>query len=148
MVTRAKPHKWKPRNPKKYIGDYNNIVSRSSWETKFMIFCDLNSSVVNWNSEDIKIPYKSPVDGRFHTYHVDFLITVKDRHDNVKTYLVEVKPFSQTQPPKNIRNKKTLMEATATYQVNQAKWEAATAYAVSRGWEFKVITEYELGLKK
>lgn len=112
-----------------------------------MVFCDMNDNVIKWNSEDIRIPYKSPVDGRFHTYHVDFLITVKDKAGDVKTYLVEVKPHSQTQPPKNIKNKKTLMEATATYAVNQAKWEAATSYANSRGWVFKIVTEYDLGLK-
>lgn len=147
MATRAKPHPWRPRNAFKYIGDPTAIISRSSWETKFMVFCDMNDNVIKWNSEDIRIPYKSPVDGRFHTYHVDFLITVKDRLGELKTYLVEVKPHMQTQPPKNIKSKKTLMEATATYAINQAKWEAATSYANSRGWTFKIVTEYDLGLK-
>jgi hypothetical protein len=29
---------------------------------------------------------------------------------------------------------------------NQAKWAAATEYSKDRGWEFKIITEKELGL--
>jgi hypothetical protein len=29
---------------------------------------------------------------------------------------------------------------------NQAKWEAANEFARDRGWEFKIITEKELGL--
>ena len=33
-----------------------------------------------------------------------------------------------------------------TFMKNQAKWEAATNYATDRGWEFKIITEHELGL--
>lgn len=146
-MSRPKPHFWRPVNKSKYIGDVNNIVSRSSWETKFMIFCDMNVNVIQWNSEDIKIPYKSPVDNKYHTYHVDFLMVVKTKDESLKTYLVEVKPYNQTKPPRNSKNKRVLMEALCTYEVNQAKWQAATKFAQSKGWEFKIVTEYDLGLK-
>ena len=33
------------------------------------------------------------------------------------------------------------------YAKNQAKWKAATEYCEDRLWEFKVMTEKELGIK-
>jgi hypothetical protein len=40
------------------------------------------------------------------------------------------------------------MEAVSTYQTNICKWSAAKAYCAERGWEFMIVTEYELGLKQ
>ena len=37
---------------------------------------------------------------------------------------------------------------TLTYAKNQAKWEAARKYCDKNGWEFKILTEYELILKQ
>ena len=31
-----------PSNPKKYKGDPSNIIYRSLWERKFMVYCDAN----------------------------------------------------------------------------------------------------------
>ena len=146
MKRYPKPRKWFPKNPQKYIGDFNNIIARSSWEIRFMNYCDLSSNVIKWNSEDVKIPYLSPIDGKPHNYHVDFIASIKVSDGSVKTFLIEIKPFAQTQPPKNTRNKKTLMESVATYQVNQAKWDAARLYCKKHGFEFMLITENELGL--
>jgi hypothetical protein len=33
-----------------------------------------------------------------------------------------------------------------TYLKNEAKWKAASEYCKDRGWEFKIVTEKELGL--
>jgi hypothetical protein len=74
---------------------------------------------------------------------VDFKITVTTG----RTYLVEVKPKTQTQPPiyPGKRTQRYLQESLA-FMKNQAKWEAANEFAKDRGWEFKIITEHELGL--
>ena len=135
--------KYTPIFPEKYAGDPTNIIMRSSWETMFASWCDKNPSVVKWSSEETIIPYRCPTDNHIHRYFVDFKITV----NTGKTYLVEVKPYKQTQLPEypGKRTKRYLIESL-TFMKNQAKWEAATNYAKDRGWEFKIITEHELGL--
>lgn len=135
--------KFKPKFPGKYAGDFNNIIYRSSWELKFMNWCDMNSAIVKWSSEETIVPYKCPTDGRLHRYFVDFKIQV----NSGKTYLVEVKPSMQTQPPvyPGKRTRRYLTESL-TFMKNQAKWEAAERYCLDRGWEFKIITERELGI--
>jgi len=136
-----------PKNPKKYMGDPNNIIYRSSWECKMMSWLDLNDDILCWASEELIIPYKSPVDGRFHRYFPDFLVKVKTRDGTVKTMLIEVKPKKQTQQPEvKKRVTKQFIEEVKTWGVNQAKWKAATEYCLDRGWEFKLITEDHLGL--
>jgi len=135
--------KFIPIFPEKYTGDPSNIIMRSSWETRFASWCDKNPSVLKWSSEETIIPYKCPTDNRIHRYFVDFKITVITG----KTYLVEVKPKTQTQPPiyPGKRTQRYLQESLA-FMKNQAKWEAASEFAKDRGWEFKIITEHELGL--
>jgi hypothetical protein len=135
--------KYTPIFPEKYTGDPTNIIMRSSWETMFASWCDKNPSVIKWSSEETIVPYRCPTDNHIHRYFVDFKITV----NTGKTYLVEVKPYKQTQLPEypGKRTQRYLMESL-TFMKNQAKWEAATNYAKDRGWEFKIITEHELGL--
>lgn len=129
--------------PEKYAGDPTNIVMRSSWETMFANWCDKNPAIVKWSSEETIIPYRCPTDEKIHRYFVDFKITTKAG----KTYLVEVKPMKQTQPPiyPGRRTQRYLTESM-TFIKNQAKWRAATEYCKDRGWEFKIITEHELGI--
>ena len=57
---------FKPKNPHKYKGDPTNIIYRSSWELKLMKYLDERKDVVKWGSEEIIIPYRSPIDGRVH----------------------------------------------------------------------------------
>ena len=135
--------KFIPIFPEKYTGDPTNIIMRSSWETRFASWCDKNPSVLKWSSEETIIPYKCPTDNRIHRYFVDFKITVTTG----RTYLVEVKPKTQTQPPiyPGKRTQRYLQESLS-FMKNQAKWEAASEFAKDRGWEFKIITEHELGL--
>ena len=135
--------KYTPIFPEKYTGDPTNIIMRSSWETMFASWCDKNPSVIKWSSEETISPYRCPTDNHIHRYFVDFKITV----NTGKTYLVEVKPYKQTQLPEypGKRTQRYLMESL-TFMKNQAKWEAATNYAKDRGWGFKIITEHELGL--
>jgi len=139
---------YKPINPLKYAGDHTNIVMRSSWETKFAIWCDKNPSVVKWSSEETIVPYISPVDNRAHRYFIDFKIQVCTNEGKLKTYLVEIKPDTQTRPPQApARKTKAYIQEVMTWGVNDAKWKAATTYAKDRGWEFIILTENHLGIK-
>ena len=36
-----------PTHPKKYKGDPSNIIYRSLWERKFMVYCDRNEKMKN-----------------------------------------------------------------------------------------------------
>jgi hypothetical protein len=132
--------KFTPKNPQKYVGDYRNIVYRSSWECKIMDKFDRSPEIVSWQSEEFFIPYVSPVDGRWHRYFPDFLV----KHQNGKTYLVEVKPYKQSMPPKQQKRKtKQYIQEVVTWGVNQAKWKAAIEYAKDRKWEFIVMTSVD-----
>ena len=141
--------KFKPRYPEKYDGDSTNIFYRSSWEMKFMLWCDNNSAIMKWSSEETVIPYICPTDNKPHRYFVDFKIKVRDMSGNIKVYLVEIKPFKQTMPPE-IQQRKTKRYITEvmTWGKNDAKWKAAREYCADRNYEFKIITEYDLGIVK
>jgi hypothetical protein len=138
---------FRPKNPKKYIGDSNNIVYRSSWECRVMNWFDQNDDIISWASEELIVPYKSPIDNRFHRYFPDFIVKVKTRDGTMKTLMIEVKPKKQTLPPEQKkRATKQYVNEVVTYGVNQAKWKAAQEYCLDRGWEFKIMTEEHLGL--
>jgi hypothetical protein len=64
----------------------------------------------------------------------------------VTTYILEVKPLAQTKMPVQKRKTKRFIQEAATYAVNQEKWRAADLFCREHGWQFKVITEKELGL--
>lgn len=133
--------KYKPKNPDKYIGNPTEIIYRSSWELHLMMFLDSNPEVLGWGSEEVVIPYRSPLDGRVHRYFPDMIVKKK----NGEVILIEVKPYHQTQEPKtkNKKSKAFINEAT-TYVVNQAKWNAAKHFCDARGWKFQIMTEKEL----
>lgn len=138
--------KFTPKNPHKYKGDHTNIHYRSGWELKCMMYFDSHQQIIEWSSEEEPIAYRCPTDNRIHRYFYDFRI----KDVNNKVTLIEVKPFYQTQSPKQEQKKsqKKLLMETLTYAKNQAKWEAARKYCDKNGWEFKILTEYELGLKQ
>jgi hypothetical protein len=138
--------KFTPKNPNKYVGDPNNIVYRSSWEKRCMSYFDRTDEIISWASEEISIPYRSPVDGKIHRYFPDFLIRVKTG-DKTKTIMIEVKPYKQTQPPKQrSRVTKQYITEVTTWGVNQAKWKAAEEYCKDRNWEFSILSEIDLGI--
>jgi len=138
---------YRPRNPQKYVGDHTNIIYRSSWEAKLMDWLDRNPDIISWGSEELIIPYKSPVDGRWHRYFPDFIVKLKTRDGKVKTMIIEVKPKKQTKPPEpKKRITKQYISEVTTWGVNQAKWKAAEEYCADRMWEFTLITEDHLGL--
>jgi hypothetical protein len=136
---------FKPRNPKKYNGDVNNIVYRSSWELRVMKYFDDNTNVIWWSSEELSIPYKSPIDQKMHRYFPDFIVKVKDINNQENVIVIEVKPFKQTQKPIQKRKTSKFLQEAATYAINQEKWRAADLFCKEHGWKFKIITEKELG---
>jgi hypothetical protein len=139
--------KYIPKNPNKYLGDPMNIWYRSLWERRVMVHLDDNPNVIQWSSEEIIIPYLSPIDNRWHRYFPDFLVKVKNKQNVIETIILEVKPEKQSVPPP-IRKKitKQYIQEVATYGINEAKWTAAVEYCKDRNWKFKVITEKNIGI--
>lgn len=138
------PTRFTPKHPEKYLGDVNNIISRSSWERKFMKWADNNPAVVKWCSEEIVVPYLSPVDGKMHRYFTDFAMVI-ERNGVHQKYLIEIKPEIQTLPPKRgKRSTNKYVVNLAQYAVNQSKWAAATEYCKRNNMNFTVLTEKHL----
>ena len=98
--------KYYPSFPRKYKGDPTNIIYRSLWERKFMVYCDKNTKILEWGSEEIALPYISPHDNRIHRYFPDFYIKVQESTGRIKRYLIEVKPKKQQNLQQNLKNNK------------------------------------------
>ena len=140
--------RYNPVNPKKYKGNPQNIIYRSLWERKFMVYCDTNDKVLEWGSEEIIIPYISPWDGKVHRYFPDFYIKVKQSSGDLKKFIIEVKPKKQTRPPKPVvRKTKRWINEVRTFGINEAKWKHAKEWCKDNDMEFKILTEEELGIR-
>jgi len=112
-----------------------------------MIFCDENSSVIEWSSEEVVVPYVSPIDGRMHRYFVDFWVKVQSKEGETKIFLIEVKPKAQTKQPETPTSKrvsKSKIIQMRNWLINSAKWAAARKVCEDKGWEFKLLTEDNL----
>ena len=108
----------------------------------------LNENILEWGSEEIIIPYRSPVDGKVHRYFPDFYIKVRESTGYTKKYIIEIKPKKQTAPPKKPKRQTSgYLREAYEYAKNQAKWEAASEWCKDRSYIFKVFTEKELGIK-
>ncbi len=138
--------KYTPKHPEKYKGDPTNIIWRSTWEVRVMKQLDENPNVLWWGSEELFIRYYSPIDNKIHRYFPDFVVKVKKKDDTVMTYLLEVKPEAQTKPPKQKKKTRRYLEESKTYIINQSKWKAATEFCKEHGWQFKILTEKDLGI--
>jgi hypothetical protein len=134
-----------PKHPDKYVGDLP-IIYRSSWEKRVMAYFDETTAVIIWSSEQLVVPYISPVDNKQHRYYVDFLAKMKLRDGSFKTYAIEIKPLRETLPPRKSKNQLRMLTETKTYIVNQAKWAAAKHFCSQRGIEFLVLNEKDLNL--
>ena len=140
--------KYKPSYPQKYKGDPTNVIYRSLWERKFMVYCDKNENVLEWSSEEIALPYKSPLDNRIHRYFPDFYIKVKEGN-KIQKYLVEIKPKRQVSEPKVPKRKtKGYIYEVKEYVKNQAKWKSAQEFCEDRQWKFKIMTDDDLGIRQ
>lgn len=137
-----------PKNPNKYLGNSKEIVYRSSWEKKLMIYLDNHPHVLKWASEELVIPYVSPIDNRVHRYFTDFYVEKLNKDGRKETIVIEVKPAVQTKPPKKQKRRtQRYLEEVRNWGVNSAKWEAADKYCQKKGWKFVIMTEHELGIK-
>ena len=138
--------KFRPRHPEKYLGNYGNILYRSSWELKFMQWCDQSEQIVAWQSEERRVPYYDPVAKKRRTYYPDFYIRYRRNDGIIVEELVEVKPAKQVKgPPQNPKRRtKAWLNEVRTYVTNQAKWKAAAEYCEDRGYNFRLITEKEI----
>ena len=135
-----------PKNPNKFIG--SKAIYRSGLELKFFRFCDDNKNVKKWGSENVIVPYMSPLDNRGHKYYVDNYIEILEGNKLIK-YLVEIKHSRETTPPKTkYRNRRHLLYEQKTFITNQAKWKAAREYSKKRGYKFIILTEKELIYKR
>ena len=141
---------YRPRNPEKYKGDPRGIVFRSSWERTFAKWCDLNESILSWSSEEKCLWYYDPVSKKKRRYFPDFIIRYMDSDGLIITEMIEVKPHKQVIGPSTNPKRKTKawLREVHTYVTNQAKWDAAKKVCEDRGWRFRIVTEYDLELKK
>lgn len=154
-INMAYKGRFTPDNPEKYKGNPTNIIYRSLWELKFFRFIDKHPDVIWWQSEELSIPYRSPIDGKVHRYFPDVILQKRIGDDKYVTVMIEIKPEKQTMPPdikkKNAtpsgRISRRYLNEVKTYGINEAKWEAAKKYCSERGWYFEIMTEKKLGIK-
>ena len=110
---------------------HERIIFRSSYEKKFVYWLENNPSVKYWGSECLKIPYFYPGDGKTHSYYPDYFVEVVDGRKMV----VEIKPSSQTVPPKSENN-----WYTQEYRKNMCKWKATKEFCENKGYIFRECT--------
>lgn len=141
--------KYRPKNPKKYVGNSNRIYYRSLWERKFMIYCDFTDSIIEWGSEEVIIPYVSPFDGKVHRYFPDFYIKVRQKGGILKKFIIEVKPKKQCTPPTKKPKKKTRRwySEVKTWGINEAKWKSATKWCEDNNMQFQILNEDHLEIR-
>jgi len=144
--------RFRPKNPQKYKGDPTRVYYRSTWELKLMRKFDEHPDIIEWQSEEIAIPYMNPVKGKTSRYFPDFVIKKKVAEDKYQVIMIEVKPKKQTAAPDLANKYKTptgrvsrrFLNEAATYAINEAKWKAAQRYCNERGWIFTLMTETEI----
>lgn len=122
-----------PRSCKKLFEQFSrdNIIYRSSYELKFIMWLENNNKVKRWGSECFYIPYLY-FDGTTHKYYPDYFVEMVDGSKMV----IEIKPYNQTQKPINENS-----WAAKEYAKNICKWKAAMDFCTSKGYIFKVLTE-------
>ena len=133
-----------PQYPQKYRGKLDTIVYRSGLELKFFKHFDTRANVIEWASEEFAIPYTAP-DGTRHRYFVDVWAKVKTRSGEIREYICEIKPFSQTiapAPPKRLSE--AYRRRMAEYLINQCKWDAAEKFAAKNNLRFVKLTEKDI----
>lgn len=158
--------KFIPKHPEKCLNTNGAMGKttvpeyRSSWEAKFMAFCDERNSVLEWGSEVLKIPYVAEEDGKQHQYITDFYFVCQDKYGDIKKYIIEVKPKSQVanldehcnviypDPPKHKTQQSIAnwQERCAVIRKNNDKWTAARKWCRDNGFIFKILTEEEIGI--
>ena len=132
-----------PKHPEKYLGDVRKIRFLSSWELRFMDFCDTNPNVLQWGSEEFRVKYFNPIKNKVCDYIPDFIIKYKDANGILVTEVIEIKPLKESV----LKSKMSTYDKVALV-VNHAKWTAAKAMCDAAGVKFRVITEQEMFRQK
>ena len=104
-----------------------------------MRMCDNHPNIFKWASENIKIPYQSPLDGKYHNYVPDFMIQYQDKYGKEHVEVIEIKPRNQT----TMESARTQGQKVQT-ALNAAKWVAAQEWCKRKGIRFKVINEDQI----
>ena len=107
-----------------------------------MVWCDKNENIVEWGSEEIIIPYISPVDNQVHRYFPDFYVEQEPGTEGLRSSLSRLNRSRSVLLEKRIT--KQYLSEVKTYAVNEAKWKAAEEYCKDRRMTFKILTENEL----
>ena len=140
---------FKPKNPEKYIGDCSQIIYRSGLEYKYMNFFDRNPNILQWGSEEFSIPYFSRIDKRMHRYFPDMIIKIKNKNEEIKEYVVEIKPYVQSIIPKKTnKNTKSYRRRVFHWIKNEDKWNASKKWCERNNMKFIILTEKDLEVNK
>jgi hypothetical protein len=135
-----------PNNPEKYTGDVTKIIYRSSWELKFLSYCDNTEAVIEYASEPTGIAYWNPILKKESIYWVDCYMATKSPEGAITKWIIEVKPnkyLTPPEPPTRLTEKATMSYAmhAKAYVINDAKFKAAKVYAKKNNMRFGIITE-------
>lgn len=131
----------------KYVSKHEPCIYRSSYEYKFMQWCERSVVVRTWDSESISVKYTCPLTGKQRNYWLDFTLTT---HKDEK-WLIEVKPHKEVNDVKRFSRRmsnassdaerKRLCQAHKTAAMNWSKWNAAKEYCNRHGFRFVIVTE-------
>lgn len=130
---------YKVKFPEKYVGNVDNVTFRSSWELRFMQFCDNNVNILKWGSEEIRIPYVKPTTKKVHHYYPDFFILYRNSKGNLVKEVIEIKPKKEA-----LLTRKSSTYDKVAIAINMAKWEAAKQFCEQHGMIFRILTEDSL----
>jgi len=145
-----------------YGGKEETIRSMSSYETKAINYIQMlyNAGRIKcWSSEETIFQYSGlpwESSDKTHRYFMDFTIVMKDG----TIVFIEVKPSSETQPPKKPRkstpkSESNYQQQVKTYITNQAKWNTVKEFCRMENqkagkivYKFVIWDEKILGIKK
>ena len=147
-------------NPNKYFGN-DTPKYKSSFELRMMEWADKNKNVIRWAYEPYYIEYKMSVppgfpdwtyeivDNKKHKYYIDFHVELLDVNGKLITYLLEIKPKSQTIEPKEPKRKTRASVSRYVANMkefikNTCKWATTNEYCRRKGFEFRVLNEDNL----
>ena len=82
---------------------------------------------------------------KWHRYYVDLVVFLQ-QGPVLKKLFIELKPYKQTQMPKNSPRKKlqNYMYECLEWNKNNAKWASAKEFARRAGCEFHILTEKDI----
>lgn len=140
---------FKPLNRVKCKNPSNRpVVFRSSWEAQLFKWCDKNANVIEWSSEQHRIPYIHPLTRRSQIYVPDVWVRIKNDRGVIEEQIIEVKPLAETPAFALARYKETGRKPSVYRQtmllINNAKFKAAEHWCSAHGMRFILMTENEI----